>query len=74
LNGIAYSCEGKKDYNSAAKYFEIIISGPDDEIKDEALFNLGRLYALIGNKDKETKIKALRLLIKLFLTIKIPAI
>jgi len=55
LNGIAYSCEGKKDYNSAAKYFEIIISGPDDEIKDEALFNLGRLYALMGNKDKSAE-------------------
>lgn len=52
LNGLAYSYEGKKDYNSAAKYFEMIISGPDDEIKDEALFNLGRLYAVMGNKDK----------------------
>ncbi len=55
LNGIAYSCEGKKDYNSAAKYFEIIISGPDNEIKGEALFNLGRLYALMGNKDKSAE-------------------
>ena len=55
LNGIAYSCEGKKDYNSAAKYFEIIISGPDNEIKGEALFNLGRLYAVMGNKDKSAE-------------------
>ena len=55
LNGLAYSCEGKKDYNSAAKYFEMIISGPDDEIKDEALFNLGRLYAVMENKDKSAE-------------------
>ncbi|MBC2696652.1 MAG: tetratricopeptide repeat protein [Desulfobacteraceae bacterium] len=52
LNGFAYSCEGEKDYNSAAKYFEIIISGPDDAIKGEALFNLARLYSVMGNKDK----------------------
>ncbi|MCJ7616935.1 MAG: tetratricopeptide repeat protein [Desulfobacterales bacterium] len=55
FNGIAYSREGKKDYNSAAKYFEMIISGPDDEIKDEVLFNLGRLYAVMGNKDKSVE-------------------
>jgi len=55
LNGLAYSYEGKKDYNSAAKYFEIIISGPDDEIKAEALFNVGRLYAAMGNKDKSAE-------------------
>ena len=55
LNGLAYSYEGGKDYNSAAKYLEIIISGPDDEIKGEALFNLGRLYAVMGNKDKSAE-------------------
>ena len=55
LNGLAYSYEGEKDYNSAAKYFEIIISGPDNEIKGEALFNLGRLYAAMGNKDKSAE-------------------
>jgi tetratricopeptide (TPR) repeat protein len=55
LGGLAYSQEGKKDYNAAAKYLEIIISGPDDEIKGEALFNLGRLYAVMGNKDKSAE-------------------
>jgi len=52
LSGLAYSQEGKKDYNAAAKYLEMIMSGPDDEIKDETLFNLGRLYAEMGDKDK----------------------
>ncbi len=52
FNGIAYSREGKKDYNTAVEYFNKILSGPDDKIKDETLFNLGRLYAIMGNKEK----------------------
>ena len=52
LSSIAYSQEGKKDYNAAAKYLEMIMSGSDDANKDETLFNLGRLYAVIGNRDK----------------------
>ncbi len=52
FNGIAYSREGKKDYNAAVEYFNKILSGPDDKIKDETLFNLGRLYAVMGNKEK----------------------
>ncbi|MFH1642633.1 MAG: tetratricopeptide repeat protein [Nanoarchaeota archaeon] len=52
FNGIAYSCEGKKDYNAAVEYFNKILSGPDDKIKDETLFNLGRLCAVMGDKDK----------------------
>ncbi len=55
LSGLAYSQEGKKDYNAAAQYLEMIMSGPDDANKDEALFNLGRLYAVMGNKDKSAE-------------------
>jgi len=55
LNGLAYSQEGKKDYTTAAKYLKMIMSGPDDANKDETLFNLGRLYALMGNKDKSSE-------------------
>lgn len=55
LKGLAYSCEGEKDYNSAAKYFEMILSGSNDATKDETLFNLGRLYAVMGNKDKSAE-------------------
>jgi len=52
LNSIAYSQEGKKDYKTAAEYLEMIMSGPDDANKDETLFNLGRLYAVMGDKNK----------------------
>ena len=52
LTGMGYAFEGKKDYETAAKYFEEIASKPDLIIKDEALFNLGRLYDAIGNHDK----------------------
>jgi len=55
LNGLAYSCEGEKDYNSAAKYLEMILSGSNDATKDETLFNLGRLYAVMGNRDKSAE-------------------
>ncbi|MCK5508378.1 MAG: tetratricopeptide repeat protein [Desulfobacterales bacterium] len=52
LSGIAYAQEGKKDYKTAAKHLEMIMSGPDDANKDETLFNLGRLYAVMGDKNK----------------------
>ena len=52
LSGLGYSYEAKKDYNTSAKYFEMIVITPDYSIKDEALFNLGELYAEIGDKDK----------------------
>ena len=52
LNSLACSYEEKNDYKSAASYFELIVSGDDLFMKDEALFNLGRLYAAMGNNDK----------------------
>jgi tetratricopeptide (TPR) repeat protein len=52
LNGLAYTYKAKKDYKSAAKYFEIIASEPDYTIKDEALFNLGEIYAAMGDHEK----------------------
>ena len=52
LSSIAYSQEGKKDYKTAAQYLEMIMSEPDDANKDETLFNLGRLYAVMEDKDK----------------------
>ena len=55
LSGLAYSQEGKKDYNAAAQYFEMIMSGSNDANKDETLFNLGRLYAEMGNKNKSVE-------------------
>ncbi len=52
LSSLGYSYEEKKDYRKAADYFEMIASGPDSIMKDEAFFNLGRLYAAMGENDK----------------------
>lgn len=49
LSSLGYSYKEKKDYNSAVKYFEMIASLPGNSIKDEALFNLGGLYAEMGD-------------------------
>lgn len=54
LNGLGYAYKAKKNYSSAAKYFEIIASDPDYTIKDEALFNLGEIYAATGDHEKST--------------------
>ena len=52
LSGLAYSYKAKKDYKTSVKYFEMIVTTPDYSIKDEALFNLGELYAEIGDQNK----------------------
>ena len=52
LSDLGYSYNAKKDYKTSAKYFEMIVTTPDYSIKDEALFNLGELYAEIGDNDK----------------------
>lgn len=52
LSSIAYSYEEKKDYQNAEKYFNMIVTGQDSLLKDEAFFNLGRIYAKMENKEK----------------------
>ena len=52
LNSLGYSHKGKKDYKTAAKFFEMVASETYTAVKDEALFNLGGLYARMGNDDK----------------------
>ncbi len=52
LNSLGYSYKVKKDYKTAIDFFEMIASAPDSTLKDEALFNLGELYAEIGSSDK----------------------
>ena len=51
LSSLGHAHEKKSDYRSAAKYFQIIVSGPDTAMKDEALFHLGTLYAEMGETD-----------------------
>jgi len=53
FNGLAYSWEGKEDYERAAGYFEKIVADNAAVSKDQALFNLGRMYGKLGKMDKE---------------------
>ncbi|MBU0988061.1 MAG: tetratricopeptide repeat protein [Proteobacteria bacterium] len=52
VSNLAYSHEAKKEYDTAAKFFEMIVSTPDSGLKDEALFNLGGIYAVTGDNEK----------------------
>jgi len=52
FSGLGYSHEEKKEYKAAIKYFNLIASAPGSSLKDEALFNLGRLYAEMGDGEK----------------------
>ncbi|MDQ1331889.1 MAG: hypothetical protein QG578_2159 [Thermodesulfobacteriota bacterium] len=52
LSSLGYAYEAKNDLKSAVSYFEMIVSEPDNFLKDEALFNLGRLYAIMGDVKK----------------------
>lgn len=50
LSNLGYAYEEKNDLQSALNYFAMIVSEPDTFLKDEALFNLGRIYAAMGNE------------------------
>ena len=52
LNGLGYSHEALNEDTTAIKYFEMIVDGPDQILKDEALFHLGALYQKNGNYTK----------------------
>lgn len=52
LSSLAYSYEQKKEYSAAIAYFEQITRGENPMMKDEAYFNLGRLYDQAGDKTK----------------------
>ncbi len=51
LSGLGYSFEGKKDFRKSITYFEMIASGDNVVMKDEALYNMGRLYEQMGEKE-----------------------
>ncbi|MBW2107532.1 MAG: tetratricopeptide repeat protein [Deltaproteobacteria bacterium] len=51
-NGLGYALEGKKDYKAAAEAFRRITTLQGDFLKAEAYFNLGRMYELMGDKEK----------------------
>ncbi len=52
LSGIGYAFEKKGDKTAAVTHFEKIAQGSDPLMKDEAFYNLGRLYAEMGESDK----------------------
>jgi tetratricopeptide (TPR) repeat protein len=49
---LGYAYEAKKEYETALEYFEKISMGSDPVLRAEALFNMGRLYAALGNAEK----------------------
>ncbi|HUV51257.1 MAG TPA: tetratricopeptide repeat protein [Anaerolineae bacterium] len=52
LSGTGYNHEEKKDYKAAVNCFEMIVAQSGTIMKDDALFNLGRLYAAMGENEK----------------------
>lgn len=56
LNGLGYSYKAKKDYENSVKYFEMIASSKIPMLKDEALFNLSKLYVILGKKSKSIEV------------------
>jgi tetratricopeptide (TPR) repeat protein len=56
LNGLAYSYEAKEDTENAAKYFNMIVSDENAVMKDQALFNLGRMYEKLGKKEQQSEV------------------
>ena len=55
LNNLGYAYEKKGDYASAIQYFEITAQGTQPDLKNEAWYNLGRLYSQEGDKEKSSK-------------------
>lgn len=53
LNGLAYSYESKEAYDRAAEYFNRIVTDKSAVMKDQALFNLGRIYGKMGKPEKQ---------------------
>ncbi len=52
LSCLGYAFEGKKDYESAVKYFEMLTASADTSLKDLNLYNLASVYEKMGNKEK----------------------
>ena len=52
LSGLGYNYEGKKDYQTAAMYFEKIVSTPKAFMNDDAFFILGWIYVAMCQTNK----------------------
>ena len=49
FSGLGYAYESQKDLNTAAEYFEKALAESNNILHSEALFNLGRVHAELGN-------------------------
>ena len=56
LNGLAYSYEAGHNKSEAIKYFEMVASDNKSAMKDEALYNLGRIFDETGETKKSLEI------------------
>jgi tetratricopeptide (TPR) repeat protein len=52
IASLGYAYEKKNDLPAAARTFEMIQAGSDRVAKDMAIFNLGRIYAKLGETQK----------------------
>jgi tetratricopeptide (TPR) repeat protein len=52
LSSLGYAYEQQKDYTTAISYFEKISAARQPNLRDEALFHLGRLYSKLGQPEK----------------------
>ena len=51
-NGLAHAYEAKKDYKSAAEYFQKITDAQDEFMKTDAYYNLGRMMEALYHPEK----------------------
>lgn len=52
LSSLGYAHEQQKEYPAAVGYFEKISAAPEQILRDEALYHLGRLYDKLGQAEK----------------------
>jgi len=52
LSSLGYAYEQQKKYSTAVDYFEKISTASGQNLKDEALYHLGRLYNKLGQSEK----------------------
>lgn len=52
LSGLAYCYEAKKDFATAAKYFQMVADNAESAFNSEALMDLGRVLAAAGDSEK----------------------
>ena len=52
VSGLGYTYALKGDFEKAISFFEQVVSGPEEGLRSDALFNLGLLYEQTGQKSK----------------------